>query len=94
MTERIQTEWTRSELLYLDLGILGEGFEQEIFIFHDGDCWIVLEAFFDGGRKAHYADHDGAEFEDIESARLFAENLIAGYEAETAEKKIKQNSSN
>lgn len=79
---KVDIEWTRSEMLYLDLGLIGEGHEEEIFIFHDGDCWVVLEACFDGGRMAHMANEDGSEFDDIEAARLFAERLIASYEAQ------------
>lgn len=84
MTEKIEIEWSHSELYYLDLSLLREDYEEEIFVFHDGECWIVLEAFFTGEREAHYADENGVAFTDIEAAHSFAERLVERYEAEAA----------
>jgi len=94
MTEKIDIPWTRSELLYMDLSLFGEGYEEEIFIFHDGECWVVLQACFDGDRVAHMTGEDGSEFEDIEAARLYAERMIANYEAQAAKEEAEPDSSN
>ncbi len=75
-------DWTRSELFYLDMGTLPEEFEQEIYIYHDGDAWVIIEAHFDGARAGHYCDENGMPFVDIEVAREYAEKMIAKYQEE------------
>jgi len=87
MSEKKKIDWTKSELYYTDLGLHDEDFEQEMFVFNDGECWVVLEAFFDGDRVMHTSGDDGKEFEDIEEAKTFAEVLVVQYEVAKAKAK-------
>ncbi len=89
-TERKAIGWERGEALYLDL----PEHEEEIFVYYDGEIWNVLEMKWDGYHEKHYADDSGAEFADIEAARLYAEGLIAQYEAEASKEDTEQNPSN
>lgn len=80
MSNKKKIDWTKSELYYIDLGLHDGDFEEEIYVFNDGECWVVLEAFFDGSRIMHTSGDDAKEFENIEEAKAFAEKLVASYE--------------